>query len=144
MSSTQLDLNNDEDINHLREQLRTITNDHGFSKYETTKIVTASSEISRNILEYTEGGSVRIERSTVDGTVELKLIFVDVGPGIKDVDQAMEDGYQGENSTGLGVGLPGARRLSDEFNIESDLEKGTTVRLLIRSTERNTKSANSR
>lgn len=133
MSSTTLEVTNDEDVNTLRQTLRKRASELEFSNYEATKVVTAASEIARNILEYTGGGTVRVE-DVNDGAEDRKLVltFEDEGPGIDDIDLAMQDGFQGENSTGLGVGLPGARRLSDEFEIESNADDGTTVRLVVR------------
>ena len=90
-------------------------------------MVTAASEIARNTVLYGRGGTVRIE-ALVDGVRKgLRLVFEDQGPGIPDVDLAMRDGYT--TGTGLGMGLGGARRLVNEFRIESRPGQGTKVTL---------------
>jgi len=94
---------------------------------DQTKMVTAASEIARNTVLYGRGGTVRIE-ALVDGVRKgLRLVFEDQGPGIPDVDLAMRDGYT--TGTGLGMGLGGARRLVNEFRIESRPGQGTKVTL---------------
>lgn len=130
MASENFRIESDDDLNRLREALRDFAADCEFTDYETTKIVTAASEISRNILNYAEVGEVTVEVED-DQPDRLRAIFKDEGPGIEDVDRAMEDGYSGAQSNGLGVGLPGAKRLADEFEIESTLGEGTTVTLVI-------------
>lgn len=130
--STTLDVENDEDVNILRRTLRQYAEELDFSNYEATKLVTSASEIARNIIAYTGGGTVRIAEQNDGDEEKVVLTFEDNGPGIVDIDLAMEDGFHGENSCGLGIGLPGARRLSDEFEIESNADDGTTVRLVVR------------
>ena len=99
----------------------------GFTLVDQTKMVTAASEIARNTVLYGRGGTVRIE-ALVDGVRKgLRLVFEDQGPGIPDVDLAMRDGYT--TGTGLGMGLGGARRLVNEFRIESRPGQGTKVTL---------------
>ncbi len=127
----KLRIENDSDINELREKLRSSAKECGFADFETTKLVTAASEISRNIVNYAKEGFLTIGCET-DDVVEIRLVFEDSGPGIPDLDRAMEDGFSGEESNGLGVGLPGAERLSDEFEIDSTVGEGTTVTLVIR------------
>lgn len=129
------EIQNDQDINNLRQKLREVSQQFEFSEYEVTKLVTASSEIARNVLNYTSGGHVcwDVEESDKKATVEVE--FEDEGPGIDDLDRAMEDGFRGEDSSGLGVGLPGARRLADGFEIASDPERGTKVTIRIESTD---------
>jgi len=134
MTGEQYEIQTDRDLNELREQLRNHAQQLEFSGYEVTKLITASSEIARNMLEYTSGGEAHLEIDESGDQRTIAVEFVDEGPGIEDVDRAMEDGFRGETSNGLGVGLPGARRLSDEFEIESDPERGTTVTLVITST----------
>jgi serine/threonine-protein kinase RsbT len=99
--------------------------DLGFSLVDQTKIVTAASELARNTITYGRGGTATLE-AIVDGTRRgLRLTFLDEGPGIKDIEQAMKDGFT--TGTGLGLGLSGAKRLSNEFEIVSALGQGTRV-----------------
>ncbi|MBN1092261.1 ATP-binding protein [Blastococcus sp. TML/M2B] len=96
----------------------------GFAATDQTAIATAVSEVTRNVVKFADTGEVEI------GTLEeprrgVRVVVRDAGPGIPDVEQAMRDGYS--TYEGLGLGLPGARRLMDEFAIESDVGRGTTV-----------------
>ncbi|MEP6593771.1 MAG: ATP-binding protein, partial [Acidobacteriota bacterium] len=93
-----------------------------------TKIVTAASELARNALTYGRGGQARIEALEEGTRRGLRLVFEDQGPGIADVELAMKDGYT--TGGGLGLGLSGARRLSNEFAIDSRVGEGTRVTIL--------------
>ena len=97
----------------------------GFRLVEQTKIVTASSELARNTLIHGGGGTVRIEALRDAGRRGLRLTFEDKGPGIADVTLALSDGYT--SGSGLGLGLGGAKRLSNEFDIASTPGQGTRV-----------------
>jgi len=97
----------------------------GFSLVDQTKLVTAASELGRNILNYGGGGEMQMIRLSEGVRMGLKLVFVDRGPGIPDIDLAMKDGYT--TGGGMGLGLGGAKRLSNEFNIQSKVGQGTTV-----------------
>lgn len=90
-----------------------------------TKLITAASELARNMLKYANGGSVLLEAVTEGRETGIRLSFVDKGPGIKDISLAMKDGYSTGKS--LGLGLPGAKRLVNEFDIKSIIGTGTTV-----------------
>jgi serine/threonine-protein kinase RsbT len=115
------------DVVLVRQTVRTWSVQQGFTLVDQTKMVTAASEIARNTVIYGRGGTVRIE-ALVDGIRKgLRLVFEDHGPGIPDVDLAMRDGYT--TGTGLGMGLGGARRLVNEFRIESRPGQGTKVTL---------------
>ena len=115
------------DVVLVRQTVRTRSVQQGFTMVDQTKMVTAASEIARNTVLYGRGGTVRIE-ALVDGVRKgLRLVFEDQGPGIPDVDLAMRDGYT--TGTGLGMGLGGARRLVNEFRIESRPGQGTKVTL---------------
>lgn len=115
------------DVVLVRQAVRTSAVQQGFTLVDQTKIVTAASEIARNTVIYGRGGTVRIE-AVMDGVRKgLRLIFQDHGPGIADVDLALRDGYT--TGSGLGMGLGGARRLVNEFTIESKPGAGTTVTL---------------
>jgi serine/threonine-protein kinase RsbT len=90
-----------------------------------TKLITAASELVRNMLNYANGGRILIEVITRGRDNGIRLTFKDKGPGIKDISLAMKDGYSTAKS--LGLGLPGAKRLANEFSIESEPGKGTTI-----------------
>jgi serine/threonine-protein kinase RsbT len=120
-----LSLRSDEEIVRLRQMLREHAVAHGFSLVEQTKFVTAASELARNTLRYGGGGEVHLS-ALADGTRKgIRLSFVDHGPGIADLDSALRDGFT--TGGGLGLGLGGAKRLSDEFGIASTPGEGTTV-----------------
>jgi serine/threonine-protein kinase RsbT len=97
----------------------------GFGLVEQTKLVTAASELGRNILTHAGTGMVTIETLQDPGRTGIRLTFADQGPGIADVDRAMQDGYT--SGRGMGMGLPGARRLAHEFSIETEPGRGTSV-----------------
>ena len=114
-----------EDIVRMRHVVREQAIALGFSLVDQTKLVTAASELARNILNYGGGGEMRLT-PLVDGSRRgLRLMFVDQGPGIPDIELAMKDGYT--TGGGMGLGLGGAKRLSNEFHIESKVGAGTTV-----------------
>ncbi|WP_231966756.1 anti-sigma regulatory factor [Terriglobus roseus] len=109
----------------VRTSVRKLATELRFGIVDQTKIVTAASEIARNTLDYGRGGDLQMQ-SLVNGTKKgLRLIFADQGPGIRDLDQALTDGFTSGN--GMGLGLGGTRRLMDEFEIASKLNEGTTV-----------------
>ena len=124
----ELALASGEDVVRLRQAVRESAVGVGFSLVDQTKIVTAASELGRNTIQY--GGGGRVEITTVsDGARKgVRLEFVDRGPGIPDLKLAMQDGYT--TGGGLGLGLSGAKRLSDEFEIESSPGEGTRVAIL--------------
>ena len=93
-----------------------------------TKLITAASELVRNMLRYANGGKILIEIISRDRNNGIRLTFDDKGPGIADISLAMKDGWSSARS--LGLGLPGARRLVDEFNIKSETGKGTSVTIV--------------
>lgn len=113
------------DIVTARQAGRQLASGAGFSSSDLTVIATAISEIARNILEYAKQGEVTLELVNHETRKGLRVIARDEGPGIGDIPQAMQDGYT--TSGGLGIGLPGTRRLMDEFAIVSEAGKGTTV-----------------
>ena len=114
-----------DDVVGVRQAVRDWAISVGFSLVDQTKIVTAASELARNVVVYGGGGSVRLEALNDDRRRGLRLIFEDTGPGIADVALALKDGYTTGN--GLGLGLGGAKRLSDEFTIDSAPGCGTRV-----------------
>ena len=116
------------DVVAARQQARALASRAGFSQSNLTVIATAVSEVVRNIVEYAKEGEVvitLISRGAYRKGVEI--VAADQGPGIPDVSLVMRDGYS--TRKGLGIGLPGARRLMDDFEIESEIGKGTTVRM---------------
>ena len=123
--SDQRVIQSTEDVVSIRQAVRQRAIELGFNLVDQTKIVTAASELARNTVQYAGGGRVTIEGVENFGRRGLRLIFEDEGPGIPDVELAMRDGYT--TGGGLGLGLSGARRLSNEFHIESAPGKGTRV-----------------
>jgi serine/threonine-protein kinase RsbT len=115
------------DIVIARQKGRTMAAELGFSSHDQTLITTAISEVARNIIIYAGAGEMLL--STLDGGQPrgLSITAVDEGPGIADLDLAMQNGYSTSDS--LGLGLPGAKRIMDEFEISSQPGKGTTVRM---------------
>ena len=114
-----------EDVVLVRQTVRAWAVELGFSLVDQTKIVTAASELARNTVIYGGGGHVTLEALSEGARRGLRLSFEDEGPGIKDIEQAMKDGFTTGN--GLGLGLSGAKRLSNEFEIVSALGEGTRV-----------------
>ncbi len=124
----QLPVQASADIVLVRQAVRRWAVEMGFSLVDQTKIVTATSELARNTLEHGRGGTARIESIENDLRRGLRVTFEDHGPGIPDIDLAMRDGYT--TGQGLGMGLGGARRLVNEFDIESSPGKGTRVTIV--------------
>lgn len=113
------------DVIPFRNRLREYAVKIGMSLVNQTKIITAASELARNMLKYASGGNVLIEVVSKGRENGIRLTFKDEGPGIADLNLAMKDGYSTGKS--LGLGLPGTKRLVSEFNIESVVGKGTIV-----------------
>jgi serine/threonine-protein kinase RsbT len=124
----ELQLKSSEDVVRLRQAVRERAIALGFTLVEQTKIVTAASELGRNTIQYGGGGMVLIADVAKGGRRGLRLEFVDHGPGIPDIELALTDGWT--SGGGLGLGLSGAKRLSDEFHIDSAPGKGTRVSIL--------------
>jgi serine/threonine-protein kinase RsbT len=118
-------INSDQDIVGARQKGRTLATELGFSPADATLIATAISELARNIVSYARRGEIRLQK--VQNTVRQGILIVasDDGPGIPDVSQALRDGFSTSGS--LGLGLPGVRRLMDDFEIASRPGHGTTV-----------------
>ena len=114
-----------DDIVKVRQITREWALMQAFSLVDQTKIVTAASELARNTLEYGRGGEVRIEALQEGIRRGVRLTFVDQGPGIPDLDKALKDGFT--TGGGMGLGLSGSKRLVNEFDIRSEVGKGTTV-----------------
>jgi len=114
-----------EDVVGVRQIVREWSVSCGFSLVDQTKMVTAASELARNAVTYGGGGTVRLEALNDGARRGLRLVFEDRGPGIPDIDQALRDGFT--TGSGLGLGLGGARRLVNEFEIDSRLGEGTRI-----------------
>ena len=115
----------DDDIVRVRQRVRDSAVTLGFSLVDQTKLVTAASELARNTLVYGLGGTLRLETVLNDRKVGLRLTFEDQGPGIADTALALTDGYT--TGSGLGLGLSGARRLSQDFELSSRPGEGTRI-----------------
>ena len=125
-TDSQILIASDRDIVTARQQGRAVALQTGFSMSEATLIATAISELARNIVSYANRGSVTLHPvNGSNGASGLTIIASDSGPGIADINLALRDGYS--SSGGLGLGLPGVRRLMDEFDIVSSSGSGTTV-----------------
>jgi serine/threonine-protein kinase RsbT len=125
LRSEILAIKSSEDVVTVRTSVRKRAAELRFGLVDQTKIVTAASEIARNTLDYGRGGELRMEAVNNGLKNGLRLTFVDHGPGIRDIDQALTDGFTSGN--GMGLGLGGTRRLMDEFEIASKVNEGTTV-----------------
>ena len=117
----------DEDVVLARQRGRELAAAAGFSQTDATLIATAISELVRNILAYAGNGEIELARVRQNGREGVVVVAADSGPGIGDLDAAMQEGFS--TAGGLGMGLPGARRLVDEFDIVSEVGRGTTVTL---------------
>ena len=125
LSSEQRLIRASEDVVAVRQAVRQRAIELGFNLVDQTKIVTAASELARNTLQHGGGGIVIIDSVEEIGKRGLRLIFEDQGPGIADIQAALKDGFT--TGTGLGLGLGGARRLSNEFQIASKPGEGTRI-----------------
>ena len=126
--SDQRQIQTAEDVVSVRQAVRQRAVELGFNLVDQTKIVTAASELARNTLQYGGGGMLTLEALEEAGRRGLRLIFEDHGPGISNVELAMKDGYS--TGGGLGLGLSGARRLSNEFHIDSRPGEGTRITIV--------------
>jgi len=118
----------EQDVVPFRNRVKEFAVKIGMGLVNQTKLITAASELVRNMLKYAGGGSVLIEAVSQGRDTGIRLTFADKGPGIKDILLAMKDGYSSGKS--LGVGLPGTKRLVNEFDIKSTVGEGTTVTIL--------------
>lgn len=123
-----MSIEKEQDVVPFRNRVKEYAVKIGMSLVNQTKLITAASELVRNMLKYANGGSTLIEVVSKGRENGVRIIFQDNGPGIKDVQLAMKDGYSTGKS--LGLGLPGAKRLVSEFDIQSIVGKGTTVTII--------------
>lgn len=119
-----MNIGTENDIVMARKSIREAAVALGFGVTDVTRIVTATSELTRNIYVYAGGGVMRWHPISRDGQ-GLELVFEDQGPGIPDIAQAMQPGFS--TGKGLGMGLPGSKRLMDEMDVQSEIGKGTTI-----------------
>ena len=124
-SCETVEIRSSADVVAVRQAARAFADRVGFSLVDQTKLVTAASELARNTIDYGGGGSVRVEAIENGVRRGVRLTFEDQGPGIPDVAQALKDGYTTGN--GLGLGLGGARRLVNDFSIDSSPGAGTRI-----------------
>lgn len=125
MSEVRVQIEREADIVLARQAGRQLAAQLGFTTTDQTLIATAISEVARNIVVYAQHGEIVLTRADEAGRIGIQVIATDDGPGIDNKDLAMRDGYSTKNS--LGLGLPGARRLMDDFALDSEVGKGTTV-----------------
>ena len=126
--ASRIEIVEHEDIVKVRAAVKEAAVKMGFSSVDQVRLVTAASELARNIKLYADRGSVELRQVDSEGRSGLRLCFEDSGPGITDLDQAMSDGYT--TSRGMGKGLPGSRRLVDDFEIRSEAGKGTIITII--------------
>lgn len=127
VSGKTFSIKSDKDLIEIRDFGRSLAGQIGFSGNDQTLISTALSEICRNVLEYAGSGEVTIEADRETKPSAIKIVVSDTGPGIENIELALKEGYS--TGRGLGIGLPGSKRIMDEFNIESEIGKGTIVNM---------------
>jgi serine/threonine-protein kinase RsbT len=128
-AESRIAIESDADVVTARQRARELAADLDLSSTDQTLLATAISEVARNITHYATRGEVRLRVIHGDGREGIEVVASDQGPGIADVERALQDGYT--TGGGLGLGLPGARRLVDEFDIQSSPSAGTTVTLIM-------------
>ena len=128
LSKDEMAVVKEQDVVPFRNRVREYAVKIKMGLVNQTKLITAASELVRNMLRYANGGKIRIEIVSKGRDNGIRLTFADKGPGINNIDLAMKDGYSTGKS--LGLGLPGAKRLVNEFNIQTETGKGTTVTII--------------
>lgn len=128
LNKDSIPIQKEQDVVPFRNRVKEYAVKIGMSLVNQTKLITAASELVRNMLKYAGGGTTLIEVVSKGRENGIRLTFQDRGPGIKDIQLAMKDGFSTGKS--LGLGLPGARRLVSEFDIKSTVGKGTTVTII--------------
>jgi serine/threonine-protein kinase RsbT len=121
----RVSIRSDIDIVAARQRVRALAVEVGFTATDATLLATTVSELARNIVSYARPGEIVLRALETGSHKGIIILAVDNGPGIRSIQDAMRDGFS--TSGGLGLGLPGVRRLMDEFRIESELGRGTTV-----------------
>ena len=126
MQNKSIALHDDHDIAVARNEARSVSASVGFRLIDQTRLATVASELARNVIKYARTGRMIVQPVEGPlGRMGVRLVFEDTGPGIPDIDAAMRDGFS--TGGGLGKGLPGSKRLVDEFKIESAVGKGTRI-----------------
>ncbi|WP_422122223.1 anti-sigma regulatory factor [Planococcus sp. X10-3] len=125
-NQSSVEIQTEWDIVAARQLGRNVAKELGFGTVDQARITTAISELARNIYLYAGQGKIEIQRLTENGINGILIIAADNGPGIPDIRKVMEDGFS--TSGGLGAGLPGVKRLMDDFKIETTLGEGTDIR----------------
>jgi serine/threonine-protein kinase RsbT len=128
LSKDMVVIKREQDVILFRNRVKEFATKIKMGLVNQTKLITAASELVRNMLKYAEGGDITIEVVSKGRENGIRLIFRDEGPGIDNVQLAMKDGFSTGKS--LGLGLPGAKRLVNDFNIRSELNKGTVVTII--------------
>jgi serine/threonine-protein kinase RsbT len=128
LNKDRMAIEKEQDVVLYRNRVKEFAVKIGMSLVNQTKLITAASELVRNMLKYANGGITTIEAISKGRENGIRLVFEDKGPGIENINLAMKDGYSTGKS--LGLGLPGAKRLASEFDIKSILGEGTTVTLI--------------
>jgi serine/threonine-protein kinase RsbT len=126
--SERIAVTSDQDVVRVRQLVRTVAVAVELSLVDQTMLVTAASELARNTLIYGGGGTVEVGRVENGRRAGIRIVFADQGPGIADLDLALTDGYT--TGCGLGLGLSGARRLVDEFDVDTAVGKGTSITVI--------------
>jgi serine/threonine-protein kinase RsbT len=128
LSKDMVVIKREQDVILLRNRVKEFATKIKMGLVNQTKLITATSELVRNMLKYAQGGDITIEVVSKGRENGIRLVFRDDGPGIANIQQAMKDGFSTAKS--LGLGLPGAKRLVNDFNIRSELNKGTVVTII--------------
>ena len=128
LNKDYINITKEQDVVFFRNRLKEYALRIGMGLSNQTRLGTAASELARNMLKYSRGGKAVIEEVSKGSDQGIRVTFEDHGPGISDIDKAMQAAYSTGNS--LGLGLPGAKRLVSEFEIHSEVGKGTTVKIL--------------
>lgn len=128
LNQETLPLYKEQEVILLRNRIKEYAVKIGMGLVNQTKLITGASELMRNMLKYAAGGTVKVEAVSKGRETGIRLVFTDKGPGITDIAQAMKDGFSTGKS--LGVGLPGTRRLMNEFDIKSKPGEGTVVTVI--------------
>jgi serine/threonine-protein kinase RsbT len=128
LSKDKIIIEREQDVILFRNRVKEFAQKIKMSLVNQTKLITAASELVRNMLKYAEGGDITIEVVSKGRDNGIRLVFSDQGPGISDIRLAMKDGWSTTKS--LGLGLPGAKRLVNDFNITSELNKGTVITII--------------
>jgi len=128
LNKDSMQIEKEQDVVPFRNRVKEYAVKIGMGVVNQTKLITAASELVRNMLKYGGGGMVLIEAISEGRDNGIRLTFRDKGPGIRDIAQAMKDGYSSGKS--LGIGLPGTKRLVNEFDIKSAIGEGTTVSII--------------